>query len=130
MANKVFLSKTHHFTRSSGAPFWKKGAWKSPTSYDTDCSSLPKSSGVYIIVEYTQIGNGLNYLGEVVYVGSSSNLSRRYKSHNILAKIYESGNMRSFHFIPIELGFHKVEINMIRKWNPKYNKVKYNKKNG
>lgn len=124
------MSKVHHFTRYSDDPFWRKGAWKSPNSFDRDFAPLPHKSGIYIIIEYVQVGHGLNYLGEVVYVGSSSNLSRRYKSHNILSKIYESGNMRTFHFIQIEGRFHEIEINMIRKWNPKYNKVKYKKKNG
>jgi hypothetical protein len=79
---------------------------------------------VYIIL-------GLDFMNrkrdDIFYVGSTTKLFSRYKSHKVPIKIQKEGLSNLLFFIPMNKGFYDYEIKLIRKLKPKFN---YQHKNG
>jgi len=81
--------------------------------------NLKEISCIYVLTSY-------NFLSDkqpdIEYVGSTTNLSFRYRSHKIPAKIQSSGNMNILYFLPMDRGFYDYEMKLIRKLKPPYNR--------
>lgn len=58
----------------------------------------------------------------IAYVGSTTNLYSRYKSHQITKKLYEDGLMWSMYFKEMDEGYYDYEKKLIKKLQPFYNK--------
>jgi hypothetical protein len=59
---------------------------------------------------------------DIVYIGSTTRLCSRYRSHKIPEKIQESGKLNLMYFVPMDKGFYDYEIKLIKKLQPIYNK--------
>lgn len=59
---------------------------------------------------------------EIAYIGSTTKLLSRYKSHKIPTKIQESGKCSLLYYKPLDKGFYDYEMKLIRKLKPRYNK--------
>lgn len=79
---------------------------------------LKEISAVYVILALHPILKTV----DVFYVGSTTNLFRRYKSHKVPAKVQDDGLMNLLFFLPMEKGFYDYEIKLIKKLKPKYNR--------
>jgi excinuclease UvrABC nuclease subunit len=99
--------------------------WKCVNTYDTNFAEAPNKSGVYAITE-CDLTNISEYNPQLVYIGSSLNLKKRHRTHNIISEIQNKGLFAAFYFIEMSESFYDFEIKLIREHQPKYNKNKYN----
>jgi excinuclease UvrABC nuclease subunit len=85
-----------------------------------DCASVCIIKGVYAIFKL----NILNQKGYLCYIGSSCNINRRLKSHEFFRKIPHSNDMSIYaaKFFKCEENFIDLEIELIKKHKPPYNK--------
>lgn len=91
--------------------------WYTPNTYDTNYKNVPGKSGVYMLVKYPTL---LNESPKILYVGSTKNLSERYKNHEVLRFLkFHYGYVR-FYFNEV-LDFIEVEKFLIKKIRPPYN---------
>jgi excinuclease UvrABC nuclease subunit len=93
--------------------------WYTPNTFNTNFSKPPKKSGVYIIFKTDLFRDGLNR--EILYIGSSKNLSARYKSHEVLRLLKEIYDYVQFYFKE-EDNYLEVEKSLIKYYKPKHNK--------
>lgn len=75
---------------------------------------------VYVIVSYDFHYNQKS--NDIVYVGSTTKLNSRYKSHRIPSLIQKSGNYSIMYYLPMSKGFYDYEIKMIKSLQTLYNK--------
>lgn len=80
---------------------------------------LDSISCVYVMVAYHYDYSKYNL---IVYVGSTTNIRARYKSHKVPGLIQHAGFMNLMYFLPMEKGFYDYEIKLINKLKPLYNK--------
>lgn len=80
--------------------------------------SLKDISCVYTLIEIDIYSKRR----DIVYVGSTTKLFSRYKSHKVPEKIQKSGKLNLMYFIPMNKGFYDYEIKLIKNLQPKYNK--------
>jgi len=92
---------------------------KTPNSYDSNFMTPPKSSGVYFIV--LPILQKTNVSHKILYVGSSSCLCDRYKTHKVMRLLNEKYGYVQFYFKEI-VNYIEVEKATIKYYQPKYNK--------
>lgn len=59
---------------------------------------------------------------DIEYIGSTTNLLARYKSHKVPDKIQELGLINILYYLPMSKGFYDYEIKLIRKLQPRLNK--------
>lgn len=102
-----------------------KSEWFTANPYSSNSKELPQSPGVYLLVEHFYKDRKL--IGqEVLYVGSSKCLSKRYNQHNnFIQKLrnitLESCNCVNFYFKEFE-NYREVEKILIKVTQAKYNK--------
>ena len=101
-------------------PYFTKGKWRSPNSYGINFQEPPSDSGIYFIIEITIYSNEI--ICELVYVGSSSNLKKRYYGHQTIKKICDCGKAYQFYFLTLKKYYYDAESHFIRLYKPKYNK--------
>lgn len=80
--------------------------------------NLEEISAVYLMIAFK------DYRlkdADIVYIGSSTNLFLRYKSHKIPSKIQSTGNMNLMYYLPMKRSFYDYEIKLISKLKPIYN---------
>jgi predicted GIY-YIG superfamily endonuclease len=75
-------------------------------------------SAVYVILAF---GVSCGFF-DIQYVGSTTNMEKRYRSHKVPKKVQDSGYMNILYYLPMESGFYDYELKLIRKLKPKYNK--------
>lgn len=80
--------------------------------------NLKEISCVYVMVSWDYD----NRTSDIAYIGSTTKLFSRYKSHNIPYRIQKTGNLNLMYFIPINKGFYDYEIKLIKRLQPIYNK--------
>lgn len=100
---------------------WYCPNWHGPAK---TYKALSNNSGVYI---FTHI-NLDDKTEEIVYVGSTTQLFNRYKSHHIPEKIVSLKRFASvprMYFIEMPTGFYDYEMKLIRKLKPLLNKLTY-----
>jgi hypothetical protein len=97
--------------------------WLSPDTYGKDFAAPGDFSAVYLFMQVDfDLMEGRDYTQEVVYVGMSTNLERRWATHQTLRKIKAEGLwiMRMFKPTPREL--LRVEERLyIQKFRPRWN---------
>ncbi len=86
---------------------------------------LNEISCVYVIVAYDFYGKNNH---RIVYVGSTTNIRLRYKSHKIPQLIQNSGYVNLMYYLPMIRGFYDYEIKLISNLKPVYNKQHKNGK--
>jgi len=59
---------------------------------------------------------------DIAYIGSTTKLFSRYKSHKIPSKIQNMGKLNLLYFLPMNKGFYDYEIKLIKKLQPIFNK--------
>lgn len=59
---------------------------------------------------------------DILYIGSTTKLFSRYKSHKVPAKIQKLGKLNLMYFLPMNKGFYDYEIKLIKKLQPIFNK--------
>lgn len=59
---------------------------------------------------------------DILYIGSTTKLFSRYKSHKIPVKIQKLGKLNLMYFLPMNKGFYDYEIKLIKKLQPFFNK--------
>lgn len=59
---------------------------------------------------------------EIAYVGSTTKLNARYKSHKVPMKVQCLGLINILYFRPMQKGFYDYEIKLIQKLKPIFNK--------
>lgn len=92
--------------------------WRSPNSYGNSFESPPNSPGVYILASInlsTRIPKC-----EILYIGSSRNLLRRYKNHEVIKALNERYGFVKFYFLETE-SFYEEERRLIRTIKPRCN---------
>jgi len=102
-------------------PFFMKGKWKCANTYDANYKEAPNYPGIYFIVEIKYNFDN-KYTANLVYIGSSSNLYNRYRTHNIIAKIKSNDNIHQFFFLELKTRYFDVENRFINLYKPLYNK--------
>ena len=80
--------------------------------------NLKEISAIYLIASYGL----LNEHRDIEYIGSTTNLFRRYKTHKVPQKIQSKGFMNILYFLPMKKGFYDYEIKLIRLLKPNYNR--------
>jgi hypothetical protein len=92
--------------------------WKTPNTYDIDFKPPSNQSGVYIITE--SIFGKHTLLHNILYIGSAKNLKIRYEKHEVLRMLKRTYEYVQFYFKE-EIEYKKVEKQLIKKYQPKYN---------
>jgi len=87
-------------------------------NWELNNHNLQKTSCVYVMVSYDCMGRN----GDIVYVGSTTNIYARYKSHKVPAKIQATGNLNLMYYMPMTRGFYDYEIKLIRRLKPLFNR--------
>jgi len=77
--------------------------------------SLENISCVYIMISFDMDAD-LDM--DIVYVGSTTKLFLRYKSHKIPSKIQSEGKYNLMYFLPMNKGFYDYEMKLIKKLQP------------
>ena len=80
----------------------------------TEFSNLPETSGVYFLFDK----------GEIIYIGHSTNMHKRLKSHEMVRKYYSNGSGFDVECVYAELPIKEaqsVERKMIRLVKPEHN---------
>lgn len=80
--------------------------------------SLENISCVYAILSLDIYTKEL----DIAYVGSTTRLFERYKSHKIPGLVQSDGLMNILFYLPMKKGFYDYEIKLIKKLQPKFNK--------
>jgi hypothetical protein len=80
--------------------------------------NLKEISCVYAILGFDY--NSKDY--DIFYIGSTTSLNSRYKSHKIPDKIQKLGLINILYYLPMDKGFYDYEIKLIRKLKPLFNK--------
>lgn len=93
--------------------------WYTPNTYDSNYRYPTEKSGVYLIVDPHIFEP--NPFDEILYVGSSSNILKRYNSHEVLRKIKKVRRYVQFYFKELE-NYIEEEYKLIRLIQPKFNK--------
>ena len=62
---------------------------------------------------------------DIKYIGSTTKLKSRYKSHKIPEKVQKQGLISIMYYMPMNKGFYDYEIKLIRKLQPQLNKIRY-----
>lgn len=104
----------------------------------TDVASIRKRFTKFILKKWIQNGHdlrdiscvyamvSLDYLGtkefDIEYIGSTTKLFSRYKSHKIPDKIQDTGKVSLLYYLPMNKGFYDYEIKLIKKLKPSFNK--------
>lgn len=78
---------------------------------------------VYAILSLDYWGNRIGY--DIKYIGSTTKLKSRYKSHKIPEKVQKMGLISMMFYMPMNKGFYDYEIKLIRKLQPQLNKIRY-----
>lgn len=87
--------------------------WNTPNTYDTNFEYPVNRPGVYLLV------NPFNYY-EILYVGSSKNLQKRYNTHEVIRKLKKVYGYVQFYF-KYKKNYIGAEKGLIKKIQPKYN---------
>lgn len=97
------------------------GDWHTPNCY-SDAVDPPNKSGVYLIVKYDGSFTAEEQNKEIIYVGSSKNLSARLRSHEVykIARALLPDAYINFYFREAEL-FKEYEKELIQKISPAIN---------
>lgn len=92
--------------------------WHTPNCY-SDAVDPQNKSGVYVIVKYDGSFTAEEQNKEIIYVGSSKNLSSRLRSHEVykIARLLLPDVFINYYFHETEL-FREYEKELIRKINP------------
>lgn len=117
--NRLIGSDTEIVTRflySNGQPIFSEDSWTTPNTYYQNFKPVPKKSGVYLLVAYRESSSD----GEIVYIGSSKNLSKRYSNHEVINKLEKSYWHVRFYFEECE-NYLEREKQLIKSIHPKYN---------
>jgi len=93
--------------------------WCCYNTYDKTYKDLSEKSGVYIFASCNFIEKTL----EIVYVGSTTNLLYRHKSHKVPQKIENISrySIPVLFFLEMQKGFFDYERKLIKKLNPIFN---------
>lgn len=103
-----------------------RSKWLTPNTDNKNYQTPGDEPGVYYITLcFYSLGSVSPE--NIVYVGSSTNLRVRYKSHQVFRKIFELYDkpIVRFYFLPMGKGFYDYEIKLIRKLSPPMNKNQY-----
>ena len=73
---------------------------------------------VYAILSFDVLAHD----ADIDYVGSTTKLFSRYKSHKIPCKIQALGRINQLYYLPMTKGFYDYEIKLIKKLKPVFNK--------
>lgn len=98
---------------------FKSDEWFTPNTYNRNFKCPPKKSGVYLLVKPIFDLNKANF--QILYVGSTSCLEKRYKNHEVLRKLQIEHDYIQFYFKETE-NYIDLEKGLIKKIQPKYNK--------
>ena len=96
--------------------------WKTPNTYGTNYSSIPKKAGVYLLVYFENLIDyeRLEINPNILYVGSSINLNQRRERHEVKRHLLKIYNHIFFYFKETE-DYINYEIELIKNIRPKYN---------
>jgi excinuclease UvrABC nuclease subunit len=96
--------------------------WKTPNTYGTNYSSVPKKAGVYLLVYFENLIDyeKLEINPNILYVGSSINLNQRRERHEVKRHLLKIYNHIFFYFKETE-DYINYEIELIKNIRPKYN---------
>ena len=116
---QIFL--THLFC--NGESFCDIDEWQTPNTYSGHFGMPPSRPGIYLFSVYVAHDDP----GNIVYIGSSNNLLRRYSGHEIKAQLYQHYWYVRYYFKEC-LDYKKQEKELILKFRPKFN-VHHNSRN-
>ena len=91
--------------------------WYCHNTYNTNYRQVGPFPAVYLFVSLQFPSNEI----DIVYVGSTTNLLLRYKSHKIPGIIQSNKSFSLLYFRPMERGFYDYELKLIKRLKPKYN---------
>lgn len=121
------MSKKSSFQFYPGDWIKADKGWKTPQSYSNTFAPFPRSSAVYVIVRPVEVEcddtpSGLGIGLQVLYVGMSTNLAQRMKSHNILRLLHAQNDYVQVWFQRVPTDRLRIrERRLIQKFNPPYN---------
>ena len=97
--------------------------WLSPDTYGKDFATAGDFSAVYLFMQVDfDLMEGRDYRQEIVYVGMSTNLERRWATHQTLRKIRAEGFWVRRMFKPTPRDLLRVEERRyIQKFRPRWN---------
>lgn len=104
----------------------KKEEWFTPNSYSNDYGNPPKASGVYLLIhcDFDYMHPEKEQKNKILYIGSSKNLSKRYKGHDVLRKLEDKFGYIRFYFKETP-NFTQEEKRLIRLIKPEFNIMQY-----
>lgn len=94
--------------------------WKTPNTWGNNFDFPPNKPGIYMIVKPIVDVKNLTVSFDILYVGSSRNLHKRYSNHEVLDKAKDEYGYVQFYFIEKENHFEE-EKKLIKIFQPKYN---------
>ena len=97
------------------------GEWLTPNCYNNNYCLPTKRPGVYIFAVPTVDCVNIKVDYEILYVGSSNNIHRRFNGHEIKRYLQDHYEVINFYFQEVE-NYREVEKVLIKALQPKYNK--------
>lgn len=96
-------------------------SWFTPNTYDSNYRYPTEKSGVYLIIDPHIFELPNPPYDEILYVGSTTNILKRYNSHEVLRKIKKERRYVQFYFKEVE-NFLEEEYRLIHIIQPPFNK--------
>ena len=97
--------------------------WRTPNTYSEHWDQIPAGPGVYLFLECDLDSHPVQ--GRVLYVGMSTNLALRHRSHEVAYELAKTIRFFQTWFLPIadEGCLRSIERDLIATYNPPYNIV-------
>jgi excinuclease UvrABC nuclease subunit len=100
-------------------PAFLPADWRTPNTYGGNFKEPTDKAGVYLLVKPDISEQGVSF--EIMYVGSSENLAKRYCGHEVLRFLTETYGIIHFYFKE-DSEYLSTEKKLIKRIQPKYNK--------
>jgi excinuclease UvrABC nuclease subunit len=97
-----------------------ESGWRTADTYDRDFKPTPEVCGVYFILASDFVYLKPKTIQQIIYVGCSSNLKKRYTNHPVIKNNYRKYSCLQFYFMP-DNDYKKSEIALIKKIRPLLN---------
>lgn len=100
---------------------FKEREWFAPNTYSSNFKTPPHSSGVYLLIKPTVFrGRDKRIEYQILYVGSSKNLYKRYSNHETLRVLKQLYGYVQFYFLEDE-NHLETEKELIKQIQPPFN---------
>jgi len=88
------------------------------SKWEMNDHNLTDISCVYAMLSFDILSKDI----DIAYIGSTTKLFSRYKSHKVPEKIQAMRRINILYYLPMKRGFYDYEIKLIKRLKPLFNK--------